>query len=91
MKMSIAHCYFIAIEFVIYARTFKSLLKEYRLDAPRIPTERSFQILRPAIFMENLQVFVRAKIYSIIIHSSGEMRVNLRDHFKINGECLRPR
>ena len=34
MKMSIAHCYFIAIEFVKYAR--KSLLKEYRLDAPRI-------------------------------------------------------
>ena len=29
MKMSIVHCYFIAIEFVKYAR--KSLLKEYRL------------------------------------------------------------
>ena len=40
--MSIAHCYFIALEFVKYAR--KSLLKQYRLDAPRISAGRSFQI-----------------------------------------------
>jgi len=59
MKMSIAQCYFIAIEFVKYAP--KSLLKEYRLDAPRISAGRSFQILEPAIFMENLRVFVREK------------------------------
>ena len=59
MEMSIAHCYFIAIEFVKYAR--KSLLKEYRLDAQRILAGRSFQILGPVIFMENLRVFVRAK------------------------------
>src|SRR6218665_3732634 len=39
MKMSIAHCYFIAIEFVKYARN--SHLKEYRLDAPLISAGRS--------------------------------------------------
>jgi len=61
MNMSRAHCYFIALEFVKYAR--KSLLKEYRLDAPRtcISAGRSFQILGPVIFMENLRVFVRVK------------------------------
>ena len=52
--MSVAHCYFIALELVKYAR--KSLLKEYRLCSGR-----SFQILGPAIFMEILRVFVRAK------------------------------
>jgi len=59
MKMSIAPYYFIAVEFVKYVR--KSLLNEYRLDAPRIKACRSFQIVGPAIFMQNLQVFIRAK------------------------------
>jgi len=59
MRMSIARCYFIALEFAKDAR--KSLLKEYRLDAPRISVGRSFQILGPAILIENLRMFVRAK------------------------------
>jgi len=43
MKRSIVLCYFIALEFVNDAR--KSLLKEYRLDAPRMSAGRLFQIL----------------------------------------------
>ena len=81
--MSIAHYNFITLEFAKDAR--KGFLKEYRLETPRISAGRSFQIglLGQAIFIENASVCT-GKVYSIIIRSSGEMRVNLRDHFKNN-------
>ena len=47
-----------------------------KMVTPRMSAGRVLEILRPAIFMENL----RGKVYSIIIRCSGEMRVNPRYH-----------